>query len=310
MDVKHYFKNEEYGFGNWLIKNENLQTLSDEIGINLSNPKKEAKMGNYYCDMICDDVYKDRKVIIESQLTKADHEHLGKLLTYAGVCNCLTLVWLCSGADDEHIMAIRHICANSSLEIYLVKIGIITTSNDSVVTLNCIEKPLKTGSPREKIEADKRTFEHISERKDILQEILRIFDDRKIFVGKVLIAEGLVNIEVNSKVMHLTIAPSIRYNRVGINLFILYKEGISEKLKAIIEINTQIINQAIDGKIYVNDYVKTKSCYIGFMFSAPNINDPKNYKEYGDRAIDLLCKFHTILKQLGVIPTSSNISNE
>ena len=63
-------------------------------------------MGDFYIDILARD-QNDDLVIIENQLAKTDHDHLGKIITYASVGEANTIVWIVEKARDEHKQAIE-----------------------------------------------------------------------------------------------------------------------------------------------------------------------------------------------------------
>ena len=70
------------------------------------------------------------KVIIENQLEPSNHDHLGKILTYASVLDAGKIVWIVKEANEEHQSAIEwlnnHTDENISfylIEIHAYKIG-------------------------------------------------------------------------------------------------------------------------------------------------------------------------------------------
>ena len=76
--LRELWKHEERGFSAWL--ESNLDTLSQAIGVSLSDPQRELLAGNFQVDLLAEGENIGR-VIIENQLEATDHDHLGKLLT-------------------------------------------------------------------------------------------------------------------------------------------------------------------------------------------------------------------------------------
>jgi hypothetical protein len=75
VDLRDIWKNEEYDFSSWFAKEENLVQLSDEIGIPIRPLEKEAGVGKYSLDILAEEEGTGRKIIIENQLEKTDHDH-------------------------------------------------------------------------------------------------------------------------------------------------------------------------------------------------------------------------------------------
>src|SRR5215471_12331469 len=67
VDLREIWKNEEYDFSKWLAEEENLALLSDEIGIAIRLPEKEALVGKYSVDIVAEEEGTARKIVIENQ---------------------------------------------------------------------------------------------------------------------------------------------------------------------------------------------------------------------------------------------------
>ena len=105
VDVRSQWQNEEYDFTPWLAKESNIQVLSDEIGLDLEVEDTEVYIGSYKADIVARDG-EGRKVIIENQLSKTDHKHLGQLITYAFGIEARIGIWICKEVTDEHRRAL------------------------------------------------------------------------------------------------------------------------------------------------------------------------------------------------------------
>ena len=105
LSVRDQWENEEYDFTPWLAKEENIQLLGDEINLDLEVEGVEIAIGSYKADIVARDG-NNRTVIIENQLEKTDHKHLGQIITYASGVEAQIIVWVCSQVTDEHRQAI------------------------------------------------------------------------------------------------------------------------------------------------------------------------------------------------------------
>lgn len=94
VDVREIWKHEQYDFSEWLSRTENIELLSDEIGLTLTEIDKEVFVGSYRCDLVAIDETTGIKVIIENQLELTDHDHLGKIITYASGLDAEVVIWI------------------------------------------------------------------------------------------------------------------------------------------------------------------------------------------------------------------------
>ena len=106
VDLREIWKNEEYDFSSWLAEGENLAKLSDEIGIQIRLLEKEAEVGKYSLDILGEEEGTGRKIVIENQLEKINHDHLGKIITYAAGHDANIVIWIFKDITEEHRAAI------------------------------------------------------------------------------------------------------------------------------------------------------------------------------------------------------------
>ena len=106
VDLRTVWSNEATDFTPWLSKAENLEALSDLLGLNLEVVAMEQFVGPYRADLLCRDTYTQAMVLIENQLEKTNHSHLGQILTYGAGLNVKTIIWIASRFTDEHRAAL------------------------------------------------------------------------------------------------------------------------------------------------------------------------------------------------------------
>ena len=124
---------ESRDFTPWLAAPENLTLLGNALGLALEPRGTEQAVGGFSADILCrrldgggaDDAW----VLIENQYGRTDHDHLGKLLTYAAGLNARTSVWIAEEFRDEHRAALDLLNASTTrdyayfgVEIELLKI--------------------------------------------------------------------------------------------------------------------------------------------------------------------------------------------
>ena len=102
VDLREVWKHEALDFTNWLAKPENLELLSDEIGIDITLIQTEASVGNFNVDILAEEENTGRKIVIENQLESTDHDHLGKIITYASGFDAEIIIWIVKNVRDEH----------------------------------------------------------------------------------------------------------------------------------------------------------------------------------------------------------------
>ncbi|HMS50199.1 MAG TPA: DUF4268 domain-containing protein [Candidatus Saccharibacteria bacterium] len=129
LPLRTIWKHEALDFTQWLALPENLELLAETLGIGIINAQTEVPVGQFNLDILAEDD-NGEKVIIENQLETTDHDHLGKVITYASGLNAKTCVWIVARARQEHEQAINWLNENTTedanfflLEIEAWKIG-------------------------------------------------------------------------------------------------------------------------------------------------------------------------------------------
>lgn len=102
VDLRDSWASEAGDFTPWLAERENLKLLGETIGIELELETQEKEVGPFRADILCKDAINGNWVLIENQLERTDHSHLGQLLTYAAGLNAVTIVWIAESFTDEH----------------------------------------------------------------------------------------------------------------------------------------------------------------------------------------------------------------
>ena len=123
-DLRSVWQHEANDFTRWLSEEENLNTLGEEIGIDIELLSTEAKTGSFSADILAVESNTNNKIIIENQLESTDHDHLGKIITYASGHDAKTIVWIVKEAREEHRQAIDWLNEHTDEEIniFLCKI--------------------------------------------------------------------------------------------------------------------------------------------------------------------------------------------
>ena len=144
VDLRDYWADEAKDFTPWLAKENNIEELSNTIGIDIEVEATEVFIGNFKADIVGRDISNNQKIIVENQLEKSNHDHLGKIITYASGIGASTIIWICSSITDEHRQAIDWLNENTNdeinffaLEIELWKIG----NSDPAPKFNIICRP-------------------------------------------------------------------------------------------------------------------------------------------------------------------------
>lgn len=117
INIRDLWPHEQYDFSEWLSKEENVELLNETVGLTLVDINKEEYVGTYRCDLVAIDETTGINVIIENQLEATNHDHLGKIITYASGLDADVVIWIVTEAREEHKRAIEWLNNNMVKEI-------------------------------------------------------------------------------------------------------------------------------------------------------------------------------------------------
>lgn len=148
-DIRAYWRDEARDFAPWLAQEAILGTLADAIGMGRDGlelvGRPEQAVGGFRADIVCRETAPPgRTVIIENQFGTTDHDHLGKLLTYAAGKEATILIWIAEVIREEHEAALDLLNTMSSddfqvfgVELELYRIG----DSPAAPRFNIVSKP-------------------------------------------------------------------------------------------------------------------------------------------------------------------------
>jgi hypothetical protein len=121
VPIKHVFKHEEHDFTPWL--EQHIDVLAERLGMQLTVVQREKTVGDFSVDLLCEDA-ESKAVIVENQLGKTDHDHLGKLLTYLVNLDAHAAIWVTPEPRPEHEKVINWLneATGADISFYLVKV--------------------------------------------------------------------------------------------------------------------------------------------------------------------------------------------
>ena len=144
VSLRDVWKHEAYDFTRWL--EENIDVLSDAIGRDIENVERERKTESTFSVDLVAEGNDGSSIIIENQLEKSNHDHLGKLITYLTAMQAKVAIWIVADPRPEHIAAMTWLNESSSADFYLVKIEAIRIdSSPPAPLLTVIVSPSEEG---------------------------------------------------------------------------------------------------------------------------------------------------------------------
>jgi hypothetical protein len=189
VPLREVWAHEAYDFTAWI--QQNLDVLNDALDLNLVDATREQAAGSFSVDLVAEDDAGNR-IVIENQLEKTNHDHLGKLITYLAAMEARAAIWIASEPRPEHIRAVGWL-NESSADFYLLKVEAIRIDDSPAAPLLTL-----IAGPSEETRRVRETKKEFGERHEIrLRWWTELLDRAKAATQ-----------------LHATISPS-RYGSVG-----------------------------------------------------------------------------------------------
>lgn len=297
IDIRKVWLHEQYDFSAWLSKEENIAELSDALNLSLTDVETEKFVGNYRCDILCKDELTGKNVLIENQLEPTNHDHLGKLITYASGLDASVVVWIVQSAKEEHASAIEWLNKNTTedlafflVEIHAYKIG----DSDPAPNFKIIEQPnefvksVKSIAKSGKLNASEEgRLEFWTQFNQVLEEKGKPFNKRKATT------DHWYDIAIGSSQCHMTINLVNKEHKIRIGLYIndnkeLYDSLYDRKGEIESAIGYELEWWRLDGK---------KASMIGTHIKQLDFNKQDNYPELMDKTIEIVVKLRDTFKK-------------
>ena len=158
ISLRKAWAHEAGEFTPWLAQADNLNLLAESLGLNeLELAGIEHPVGDFKVDILCSD--NGGKVIIENQLEKTNHTHLGQILTYAAGVGATKVIWLAESFRTEHVAALEFLNQHTTdeLDFFAVEIELWRIGDSPMApSFNVVVKPndwAKTGQQNAKAAA-------------------------------------------------------------------------------------------------------------------------------------------------------------
>lgn len=124
VDLRDVWPHEAHDFTKWLSEEENLALLGTACNLDLELVDTESAVGSFSVDILACETGTDRMVVIENQLEETNHDHLGKIITYAAGKDANTVIWVVARAREEHKRAVEWLNEHTDDEISFLLVEI------------------------------------------------------------------------------------------------------------------------------------------------------------------------------------------
>lgn len=295
VNIRELWPHEQYDFSNWLAKEENIELLNETVGLTLTDIDKEVYVGTYRCDLVAVDETTGIKVIIENQLDATNHDHLGKIITYASGLDAKVVIWIVKEAREEHKSAIEWLNNNlvSDISFFLLEIHAFRIGDSLPAPMfEIIEKPndfVKSRKSKIKPELNKSEAERFNfwtEFKRVVSENGKPFNVQKpstdswssVALGT---KEAFITITLVNKVNQIVVDVYINDNKELFDDLFSHKEEIEQKL------GFSMVWERLDNK---------KASRIKYYIPGLDFNKQSNYPELMMEIIKKVVTIRSVFK--------------
>lgn len=297
-DLRSVWPHEALDFSKWLSQEENLALLSDSIGIDIVLEELEPPVGGFSVDLYATEEGTGRKIIIENQLEDTNHDHLGKIITYASGKGAEVVVWVVRRARDEHKQAVEWLNQHTDenigfflLEIELWKI------NDSLPApkFNVVERPNDWAKTMKAVEG-------LSDTKKLQLEFWQAFNDyafgkpefKNVFSKRKPQPQHWYDLSVGSSTYHLGLTVNTQKKRIGAEIYVNDDKLAFEKFKSQKDLIEADLGVQLDWR------VATKDCRILALNNGDIKKGEAAWPEYYDWYCSMALKLREVLKKYDV----------
>lgn len=296
VDIRKLWAHEQYDFSAWLAKEENIELLNEKIGLTLVDINTEAYVGSYRCDIVAVDETTGIRVIIENQLENSNHDHLGKIITYASGLDAKVIVWIVKEARDEHRSAIEWLNNNTVQDInfFLIELHAYQIGNsDYAPMFQIVEQP----NDFIKEQKGKKSTDTMNKSQSERLEFWTLFNDHVVERNKPFAIHkassiSWYNIAVGTSQAYISVSLVNKDSYIGVELYIASNKELFDKLYAEHEKIEKELGFEVDWQRLDN----AKASRILYKIDGLNFDDHSNYDALIEEAIDKVLIMREVFK--------------
>jgi len=282
VPLREAWRHESGDFTPWLAENDNLMLLADAIGLSeLECVAVEHQVGDFKLDILCTDG--DDQVIIENQLEKTNHTHLGQILAYAAGVGARKVIWIAESFRPEHAAALQFLNENTTeelsffaVEVELWKIG----DSPLAPKFEVVVKPndwVKSGREQARAATSSSTIKQLQmrfwlaliEHLNIAAPGIRPQKPRP---------QHWLNLSIGKAGFNLAVTANTRNERIGVELY--FSGSDSKKNFADLMTHKAAIEKDIGFELDWQELPDAKACRVASWYPDASLVDESRWVEY------------------------------
>lgn len=295
VDLREVWKHEALDFSKWLSENENISYLNEAIGLNLVDIQTEKSVGGFKCDIVCRDEFTDKIVIIENQLESSNHDHLGKIITYASGLEASVIIWIVKNAREEHSSAIEWLNnhTDQSVSFFLIQLEMIKIGDsEPAPQFVIVEEPNEYSKNLKKTIQSTITSGSEAGRLEFWSNFNEVLKQRNEFNIRKASTDHWYNFSIGTSTCNLSADLLNKEGKIRVNLWIpdnkeLFDYLLSRKQEIEVTVGFPLEWERMDDK---------KGSRISTYIEGLSFSKPENYNELSNKIINLLVKFRNTFK--------------
>ena len=288
IDIRKVWAHEQYDFSKWLAAEENISELGNTLNLSLTDIETEKFVGSYRCDIICKDELTGKSVLIENQLEQTNHDHLGKIITYASGLDASVVVWIVAEARQEHASAIEWLNKHTDddLAFFLIEVHAYTIGDsDPAPMFKIIEQPNDFARSVKTIARSGELSDAQIKRQEFWTMFNDVIDQRgKPFNKRKATTDHWYEVAVGSSQCHISIDLVNKDHKIRVGLWITDNKELFDTMKE----HQAEIEETAGFPLEWDRLDKKKASVICAVIPGLDFNDQSNYHELMNKAIDMV----------------------
>lgn len=277
VELREFWLDEARNFTPWLAQEENLGLLSATLGMELELEGVEVFVGSFKADIVARDISSDARVIIENQLERTNHDHLGKIITYASGVDAKIVIWIAKEFSEEHRRALDYLNENAApnLRFFGIEIQLWRISDSPAAPLFKV-----VASPNEYTSVIKTEEKELTETKVLYLEFWNAFKDYCSLRGTFLNLRKAnprhwFTVAVGRSGFVLSLTASLQKKRIGCEIYI--RGANANRAFRLLEQDKQAIEEKT-GALEWQDLPDAQDCRIVLYRSGVDVSDRANWE--------------------------------
>lgn len=293
-NVRTVWPHEQQDFTPWLASEENIAKLANAVGLELEVENTEVAVGPYSADILAKDLGTGHYVVIENQFGKTNHDHLGKLITYASALDASAIIWITEEFTEEHQKALDWLNDHTTDDVAFYGVVLELWRIDGsrpAVKFNLVSRPTEIVRQAAIVKASE-----ISDTKKLQFDFWTEFR-RKLLASKTVPSahsprpQYWFDVALGRSGIFLSNIANTYENRIGVRVYL--RNQIADMALAQLERQQDGIERELGAKLIWNPNPDNRDKVIG-LYRDANLQDRNAWPEYLDWMVDMTTRFRKV----------------